>query len=105
MTEQITVLIDTFLQAQNWVEAKTCRQTAPHEYIVKKDCPDPLEFEWFVLLIRSLGFTASFAGREYLYFIRGDYYYWTMGAPIEETVILNRAHLSDYSLVNRVWHT
>ncbi len=55
-------------------------------------------FEQIVAFIRENGFVA-FYGRKgpNRYYTVDDYYYWTMGAPIEETTILNRAKLSDYS--------
>ncbi len=32
-----------------------------------------------------------------------DHYYWTMGDPVEEATVLNRAKLSDCTLIDNAW--
>ena len=54
------------------------------------------EFVWFVEFIRDYGFKCKFAGKEHTYYELDGYYYWTMGDPIEETIILNRCKVEDY---------
>ena len=65
---------------------------APHEYIVKDKCPlTEEEFEYFVTIQRQYGVKERWGkyNNSYLYF--DDYKYWTMGAPLAETIVINRA--------------
>jgi hypothetical protein len=41
--------------------------------------------------IRKNGYVEEFTGWKYTYFDIGGYQYWTMGAPLEETILINRA--------------
>jgi hypothetical protein len=86
--------ITSFIEGQRWVFAKTM-PNAPHSYVVKSRCSDPHLFEAFVLQIRRQGYTQFFSGRQYTYLdwttSDGEHQYWTMGAPLEQTIILNRA--------------
>lgn len=89
-----------FIARNNWTFAKTYAAFCPHEYVVKDrlTVEEKTVFEQIVTFIRENGFLAIY-GRKgpNRYYTVDDYYYWTMGAPIEETTILNRAKLSDYS--------
>lgn len=51
-----------FIAARSWREAVTYRDTAPHEYVVRKRETD-------------------------------EHKYWTMGWPLEETAVINRARV------------
>lgn len=74
-----------------WTFAKTMADM-PHEYVVRgKTAPPDDWFDWFVLLIREHGFKRTFGRRHYLYLRVGDHRYWTMGAPLAKTIIINRA--------------
>ena len=89
-----------FIARNKWIFAKTYAAFCPHEYVVKERLSDDEQcvFEQIVTFIRENGFIAIY-GRKgpNQYYTVDDYYYWTMGAPIEDTTILNRAKLSDYS--------
>lgn len=95
----------TFLESQVWTFAKTMAQW-PHEYIVKKALNerDKRTFERLVTYIRTFGRDERFLGtnpvRQYLYV--GGWKYWTMGAPLIDTTILNRARvgLHPYDLID-----
>jgi len=50
-------------------------------------------FKKFVTHIRQHGYIDKFIGVEYTYFNVGDYQYWSMGAPLEETILINRAKI------------
>jgi hypothetical protein len=94
-----------FINSFTWTYAKTYTKVCPHEYIVK-DKIDDKHHEYFTLVvsyIRENGFTANYKSRSGEYYILDDHYYWTMGAPVEETTVLNRAKLSDYQLVDNAW--
>jgi hypothetical protein len=72
-----------------WTFAKNYAGTWPHHYIVK-DRVDEALFVKLVKHIREFGYEAPFYNKKYIYFEEDGYVYWTMGAPIEETTIINR---------------
>jgi len=85
-----------FIAGNAWIFAKTYAKTAPHEYVVKTKLPSDemkQEFEWMVVLIREHGYEAEFWGKVHTYLDIDGKKYWTMGEPLEETIILNRADL------------
>ena len=61
----------------------------PHEYIVR-DRVDENLFVNLVKHIRSNGYVGKFYSKEITYYDEDGFTYWTMGAPIEETTIINR---------------
>ena len=77
-----------------WTFAKSM-PFAPHEYIVKDKCPlTTEEFEYFVIMQREHGVKERWGKYNNPYLYIDDYKYWTMGAPIEETTVINRAKAS-----------
>jgi hypothetical protein len=86
---------EKFVSSQKWTFAKSMPRT-PHEYIVKGRGNTPEEFEAAVTLLREAGYWHSFYRLRNQYLDLGEHFYWTMGAPIPETTILNRALFSDY---------
>jgi hypothetical protein len=89
--------VDQYIKKVDWKKAKTYRKTAPHEYTIRdwrKDLDD--EFVGFAKLIRRIGTEERFYSKTFLYFYHGDYKYWTMGDPLEATVVLNRCLIKDY---------
>jgi len=90
--------IRDFVSRYAWTFAKTYADFAPHEYYVKDklDEKGQEDFVWFVEFIRDYGFECKFAGKTHTYYELDGYYYWTMGDPIEETIILNRCKVEDY---------
>ena len=78
-----------FVNSCHWTFAKTYAQTWPHEYLVR----DRVDEELFVLLvkhIRAHGYEGRFYHKSITYFDEDGMVYWTMGAPIEKTTIVNR---------------
>ncbi len=90
--------IRQFVSKYPWTFAKTYADFAPHEYYVKEklDVQGQEVFVWFVEFIRDYGFECKFVGKTHTYYELDGYYYWTMGDPIEETIILNRCKVEDY---------
>lgn len=74
-----------------WVFAKTMPQN-PHWYTLRKEATDA-EFVRFVELIREHGEPRQFWRRTYIELDVDDHYYWTMGSPIAETILVNRKPL------------
>ena len=77
-----------------WTFAKSM-PFAPHEYIVKDKCPlTAEEFECFVIMQREHGVKERWGKYNNPYLYIDDYKYWTMGAPLEDTTVINRAKAS-----------
>ena len=78
-----------FIKRHPWKTAKN----GSHAYVRIYDVDFRQDFLEFVIEIRETGYVSGFFGREYTYLDIDGYQYWTMGSPIEETIILNRAIL------------
>ena len=80
--------IKKFIDNVNWAFAKTMPEW-PHEYIVKNKVDQRLFIET-VRHIREFGYKNYFYDKPLTYFEEDSLIYWTMGAPINETTIINR---------------
>ena len=88
-TVRLSPELKAFVDQSNWTFAKTYAQTWPHEYIVRDRVDEGLFLE-LVQHIREHGYEAEFYSKPITYFDEDGMIYWTMGAPIEETTIVNR---------------
>ena len=74
-----------------WTFAKTM-PWAPHEYIVRGKCLlTEEEFLYFIDMQRRFGVKEHWGKYYHPDLYIDDYKYWTMGAPYEDTIIINRA--------------
>lgn len=94
-TEDVRAYIDMV----RWQFAKTMPHW-PHEYTVRRWTPEfDREFEAFVQLIRNTGVvkpwprTPPTPKYHHTYLSVGLWEYWTMGEPVAETTVINRARL------------
>ena len=90
-----------FIDSSQWTFAKTMPEW-PHEYIVRERVDENL-FVQLVRHIRACGYEGNFYRKSITYYDDGGLVYWTMGAPIEETTIINRCRKEDtygYRLLN-----
>jgi len=82
----------TFVEKRIWREAKTYRETAPHEYIVR-DCEVDDKgneaFNRFIIMIRRFGYADYFYKVRHIYWTIDEHKYWTMGWPVDETTVIN----------------
>lgn len=96
-------MIDGFSkdELREWVKCKedgftnasTYEDTAPHEYLLRKELDDHKDmekFEAFVKLIRQEGYVDYFYDKEFRYYEVGGKKYWTMGEPVKATTLINR---------------
>lgn len=93
--EQTVAFMRAFVEARRWRFAATMPEN-PHEYTVRKWCPDPPDqeaFEQFVKAIRFHGTDEMWKGYKYRYLDLDGFHYWTMGSPVSETIIINRKQL------------
>lgn len=91
-----------FVNEQKWIYAKTMPKW-PHEYIVRERVEEEL-FERLVRHIRTHGYEGKFYRKTITYYDEEGKVYWTMGAPLVETTIINRCRKEDsyeYRLHNR----
>lgn len=77
------------LDAHGWIFAKTMPDN-PHEYTLRKQWSDDGAFAAVVEHIRSAGYPTRFKGRQYTQWDGGGHTHWTMGAPTEQTILINR---------------
>jgi len=82
-----------FIDTSQWTFAKTMPKW-PHEYIVRKNVNENL-FLQLVRHIRTNGYEGKFYSKNIIYFDDWGLVYWTMGAPLEETTIINRCRKED----------
>ena len=85
--------LQDFIQNVIWTFAKTMPEW-PHEYIVR-DKVDEILFLRLVKHIRKYGYEGKFYSKAITYLDHKGMTYWTMGAPIEETIIINRCRKED----------
>lgn len=81
-------LAGSALIEHNWVFAKTMPKN-PHWYTLRKHWPDPL-FRRVVEIMRAHGYTEVYRGWPYTMLDVNGFKYWTMGAPIDDTILINR---------------
>ena len=87
---------EAFITRRTWREAATYRETAPHEYIVRtweENEEGNREFDRFIAHIRRFGFADFYYKIRHIYWEVNEFKYWTMGWPVEETKVINRARI------------
>ena len=79
------------LHEQEWIFAKSMPQN-PHWYTLREGWRRDEDFVAVVEGIRARGYDHRwYDGKVYRQFNGGDgFMYWTMGAPVEETILINR---------------
>jgi hypothetical protein len=88
--EDYGFLVET-INSQKWIVAQA-RPKNPHAYCLKKNFENEVDFERFVLLIRKYGYKIKWRDRQtYTCLDIDGYRYWTMGFPLNETILINRA--------------
>jgi hypothetical protein len=90
---ELPVRLREFVDGQEWTYAKTMPKWR-HEYIVRSRVDEVLFVE-LVRHIRRHGRPGRFCSSTYSYFEQDSRLYWTMGAPVEETTIVNRCRIED----------
>ncbi len=90
MTHMDAESFNEFVSSSEFQFAKTMADI-PHEYTLRKKAASDERFADAVQFIRDNGFRRRFSSRFYTYYRLGGYVYWTMGAPVDETILINRA--------------
>ena len=89
--------LSEILQKQEWRFAKTMPDH-PHWYTLRITWTDEALFEKAVVDIRALGIDTIWKGRRYRKWFSDGWEYWTMGAPPEKTILINRAQTGGSSI-------
>ena len=85
-----------YIASVRWKFAKSYGKTAPHEYTIREWEPDrEEEFIRFVEIIRTYGYPERFWSKIHFYYEVDGLKYWTMGFPIKETIVINRAGVKE----------
>jgi len=77
-----------FVDRHHWQFARTMPEN-PHEYTLRRNAASA-DFTAAVRFIRERGCLEEYRGRLYKTLYCGDHKYWTMGAPLQETDLINR---------------
>jgi hypothetical protein len=85
-------LVQQWLEGQNWIFAKS-RAANPHWYCLRRNAGDEATFEQVVEHLREYGSPYVWWGSTYLQYPAGRYAYWSMGASVENTELINRKSL------------
>lgn len=89
MTPEAEVWIKDFIKSRRW---QTAKSGPPHSYTIRDWLPERSEeFLQAIAIVRKYGVAESFYNRSFIYLYLDGSKYWTMGAPIDETIVLNRA--------------
>jgi len=83
-----------FVDRETWTYAKTMPKW-PHEYLVRERVGDEELFVQLIEHIRAEGYEGTFYRKPITYYDEDGLTYWTMGAPVEETIIINRCKKED----------
>jgi len=79
----------SFVATVPWQFAKTMPEN-PHWYTLRKHCNE-VSFINAVEFIRAQGQVRMFKSRPYTEYDCDGWTYWTMGSPIDQTILINRA--------------
>jgi exonuclease III len=82
-----------FIRKSRWTLARIMPEI-PHEYTLRKRATDEKLFERVVLHIQEGGYEGTFGSDTYTYLDIDGWKYWTMGAPLEDTTLINRAKIA-----------
>ena len=83
--------IKQILESKEYRFAKTMPES-PHFYTLKREWDNLKEFEKAVSYIRENGQKELWQdGQHYTYLYVNGWKYWTMGSPVSETILINRA--------------
>lgn len=85
---------DRHFYLAKWIDEARWKYAAsmpkfPHEYTLRKWNSDA-EFDDAVMFIREFGYAQKFYKSTYMYFDFNGWHHWSMGAPVKDTILINR---------------
>jgi hypothetical protein len=84
----ILALVKDALRLQRYITAKA--EANPHQYCLRKSWEGYTLFTEVAQIIRDCGYVEWFWKKPYMMLNVGDFKYWTMGWPLDVTVLINR---------------
>jgi hypothetical protein len=85
--------VSRLLAEQDWIFARTMPSN-PHWYTVRRKWARDEDFAWVVEFIRRHGYKQRYGAGWYTVLDVNDHFYWTMGAPLPITILINRKPLA-----------
>lgn len=85
-------VVDQLLR-HSWKFARTMPQW-PHDYTLRENWRvEGMPWENLVQYLRDYSYQGWFGAKRTprLYWVHGGYIYWTMGSPLHDTILINRA--------------
>ena len=87
-----------FAAKSKFIFAKTLAHN-PHSYVLRKNSVSS-EFSRFVELIRKYGYRSRYGKSYYTVLNIDEFYFWFMGWPTEQTILVNRKSRKPYTTKN-----
>jgi len=81
-------LVDDALARQRFITARA--EANPHQYCLRKEWAGNTPFPKVVQIIRDYGYVEWFWKKPYMMLNVDGFKYWTMGWPMDVTVLINR---------------
>lgn len=91
------------LTAQAYTYARTMPY-CPHWYTLRKNWQDDNRFVHVVETMRRYGYQERYGRKTFTRFDVNGFKYWTMGDPIETTILINRAYIETGSPYDTLAH-
>lgn len=93
------------LNSKDWRFAKTAKEKNPHWYTLRNDFGDDKLFDYIVLHLREFGKDEKFWNISYKCLHFKGWKYWTMGSPVDETILINKTFASEqYNSIAYKYH-
>jgi hypothetical protein len=89
--------VQRWLESQRWHYASS-RPDNAHCYCLRGEADNQESFERVVEYIREYGSPYAWWGKVYLQYVAGEHAYWTMGATLKNTDLINRKPLEQVRL-------
>jgi hypothetical protein len=90
--EDILILVKDALVAQRYITAKP--EANPHQYCLRKSWVGNAPFTRVAGIIREYGYVEWFWRKPYMMLNVGEFKYWTMGWPLDVTILINRTKIA-----------
>jgi hypothetical protein len=90
--DHLFALAEEALLLQWYTTAKA--EANPHQYCLRKAWSGDTSFDKVAQIIRDYGYVEWFWKKPYMMLNVGDFKYWSMGWPIEVTILINRTMIS-----------
>jgi hypothetical protein len=81
---------EELLRKASYKVAKTM-PNSPHSYSLIHGWENKKDFYSLVMYIRKHGYVYKFWNKEYIYYDFEGHHYWTMGFPLDQTILINKA--------------